>query len=78
MVSTRSAHHDASPAEVAASWGIVGHDWAVGLLARSLEAGTIAHAYLISGPRGVGKRTLARTLAQALNCLEPPRCGRCR
>jgi len=63
---------------VAASWGIVGHDWAVGLLARSLEAGTIAHAYLISGPRGVGKRTLARTLAQALNCLEPPRCGRCR
>ena len=51
----------------AAAWGIVGHDWAVGLLARGLATGTTAHAYLFSGPPGVGKHTLARALAQALS-----------
>lgn len=74
---------DASPAaptaaDAAAAWGIVGHDWAVGLLARGLATGTTAHAYLFSGPRSVGKQTLARALAQALNCLAPPCGGRCR
>jgi DNA polymerase-3 subunit delta' len=63
---------------VGVDWGIVGHDWAVALLARSVAAGTMAHAYLFSGPPAIGKYTLARAFAQALNCLEPPRCGRCR
>jgi len=48
------------------------------LLQRSLETGTLAHAYLFVGPAHVGKMTLALELAQALNCpeAEPP-CGQC-
>lgn len=60
---------------------IVGHDWAVGLLARSILHDRVGHAYLITGPEQIGKMTLARTFAQALNCtaedsLRP--CGECR
>jgi DNA polymerase III subunit delta' len=50
------------------SWGIVGHDRAVDLLQRSIRSRRIGHAYLVSGPLGVGKRTLAIRFAQALNC----------
>lgn len=61
-----------------ANWGVIGHDWAVALLRSSLSAGRVAHAYLLSGPPQIGKRTLALALAQALNCAEPdPPCGRC-
>jgi DNA polymerase-3 subunit delta' len=48
--------------------GIVGHERAVELLRRSIRHRRIGHAYLLSGPLGVGKRTLAVRLAQALNC----------
>ncbi|HEY7061114.1 MAG TPA: AAA family ATPase [Chloroflexota bacterium] len=64
--------------ETAGAWGIAGHEWAVALLDRSLAQESVAHAYLFTGPPGIGKYTLARAFAQALNCLEPPRCGRCR
>lgn len=47
-------------------------------LTRSLEEGTFVHAYLISGPEGVGKRTLAGLMAQYLLCTgEDKPCGRC-
>ena len=47
-------------------------------LTRSLKEGTFVHAYLISGPEGVGKRTLARLMAQALLCTGDARpCGEC-
>lgn len=60
------------------AWDIIGHDHAVSLLERSIAAGRLSHAYLITGPPQVGKATLARNLAQALNCLDPePGCGRC-
>jgi len=55
----------------AAAWPIIGHQSAVDLLQRSIAAGQIGHAYLISGPQGIGRRTLARTFAQALVCDAP-------
>ncbi|MBN1580184.1 MAG: DNA polymerase III subunit delta' [Anaerolineae bacterium] len=60
-------------------WSIVGHEFAVELLARSIKTRKISHAYLLAGPSRIGKTTLARELAQTLNCAasEPP-CGVCR
>jgi DNA polymerase-3 subunit delta' len=54
---------------------IVGQDQATDVLRRSTHAGKLAHAYLFTGPDGVGKATCARHLAAALNCLEHPREG---
>ncbi|MCC6176480.1 MAG: DNA polymerase III subunit [Chloroflexi bacterium] len=50
------------------AWGLVGHERAVDFLRRAIEHHRIGHAYLLSGPRGVGKRALAVAFAQALNC----------
>ena len=59
---------------------IVGQDFVVATLASSIEQRRIAHAYLFSGPRGVGKTSAARILAKALNCEKGPTakpCGLC-
>ena len=59
-------------------FSVLGHNNAVDLLKRSLEKGSVAHAYLFVGPAHVGKMTLAVNLAQALNCESPDRpCGKC-
>jgi len=59
-------------------WQVIGQDRAVSLLQRSLERGTVAHAYLLVGPPHVGKMTLALNLAQALNCeADELPCGEC-
>jgi DNA polymerase III subunit delta' len=47
---------------------LIGHEEALAWLRRALESGRLAHAYLITGPRSVGKRTFALEIAQALNC----------
>jgi len=62
------------------SWGIIGHEWAVEQLGRSIRAGSDAHAYLLAGPAGVGKALIALRLAQALNCETSPGdpCQTCR
>jgi DNA polymerase-3 subunit delta' len=57
------------------NWGQVGNAWAVGLLRRQLARGTTHHAYLITGPEGVGRARLASALAQALLCEQPPQPG---
>jgi DNA polymerase-3 subunit delta' len=59
-------------------WPVIGHAPALARLKRSLQNGTLGHAYLVSGPPGAGKMTLALALAQALNCQsgEAP-CGVC-
>jgi DNA polymerase-3 subunit delta' len=60
---------------------IVGHDWAVRLVANSISHARVGHAYLIAGPEQIGKMTLARTFAQALNCtaeIGQRPCGKCR
>jgi len=40
-------------------------------LINAIKSGRIAHAYLFTGPRGVGKTTVARIFARAVNCLNP-------
>lgn len=60
-------------------WPVIGHDWAVDHLARALQHGRMRHAYLFAGPRQIGKTTLARAFAAALNCTgDAPPCGECR
>ena len=64
------------------NWGLVGHEWAVTALQRAIASGRVPHALLFVGQPGVGKRTLARTLARALQCTSADvggrPCGVCR
>ena len=49
---------------------IVGQNHVTDVLTRALKQGKIAHAYLLTGPRGVGKTSIARILAHEINGLE--------
>ena len=49
---------------------VVGQEDIVRVLRNAVMSGDVAHAYLFAGERGIGKTTIARILARAVNCLE--------
>lgn len=64
---------------------LIGQDAMVQTLANAIKRGRLAHAFLMTGVRGVGKTSTARLIAKALNCIGPDGqggptidpCGRC-
>lgn len=72
----------AVPETITHPWPVHGHDWAVDYLRKGLIHRRVRHAYLITGVDQVGKTTLARAFAMALNCeaedITARPCGLCR
>jgi len=62
------------------SWDqVIGQERAKGVLQRAIAQGRVAHAYLLHGPYGTGKRAAALAFARALQCRAVPQtgCGEC-
>ncbi len=51
--------------------GLIGQEAMVRTLKNAIETGRLAHAFMLTGVRGVGKTTTARIIARALNCIGP-------
>jgi DNA polymerase-3 subunit gamma/tau len=54
---------------------LVGQEALVRTLTNAIETGRLAHAFILTGVRGVGKTTTARIIARALNCVGPEGTG---
>ena len=54
---------------------LIGQDAMVRTLSNAIETGRLAHAFILTGVRGVGKTTTARIIAKALNCIGPDGTG---
>jgi DNA polymerase-3 subunit delta' len=57
------------------AWNLIGHSWAENMLQQHVNNHTLRHAYLFTGPQGVGRRSLALAFARAINCLQPASAG---
>jgi len=51
--------------------GLIGQDVLVRTLSNAFQSGRLAHAFILTGVRGIGKTTTARIIARALNCIGP-------
>ncbi len=56
---------------------VLSQDFITSTLQNAINLGRVSHAYLFTGPRGVGKTSTARIFAKALNCLNPMQDGPC-
>jgi DNA polymerase III delta' subunit len=63
--------------EKAFNWQISGHSRQLELLSKALTSERLAHAYVFAGPESVGKKTVARRLAEHLLCEFSNACGQC-
>lgn len=60
---------------------VIGNTGVCSLIAAHIKSKTLSHAYIIEGPKGSGKHTLAKEIAKALSCEDPTPdlpCGACR
>ena len=64
------------------NWNLIGNQWAEEILQSHLKHNHLRHAYLFTGPEGVGREELAIAFAKAINCETPPEeggfCDECR
>jgi DNA polymerase-3 subunit gamma/tau len=59
---------------------IIGQDFIVRTLTNSIKLNKVGHAYIFAGPKGIGKTTIAKVFAKAINCLHPingDACNKC-
>jgi len=56
---------------------VIGQEYIITTLKNAITENKVAHAYIFAGTRGVGKTSLARIFAKALNCKEGPTATPC-
>jgi DNA polymerase-3 subunit gamma/tau len=60
---------------------VVGQEVVIRTLKNSIMSKRVGHSYIFSGPKGIGKTSIAKMFAKAINCLEPidgNPCGKCK